>query len=59
MNNLITIKGVRGYIDENGIAHLSLEDVACGFGFIETKSNGAEYVRWGTVESYLKEFGFS
>jgi prophage antirepressor-like protein len=58
MDNLITIKGVRGYIDENGIAQLNIEDVSRGLGFTQSK-NGNEYVRWETVENYLSEFGFS
>ena len=35
MNDLITIKNVRGYIDEKGTAFLNLEDVARGLGFTE------------------------
>ncbi len=58
MSELITINNVRGYSDENGTAQLSLEDVARGLGFTETK-DGREYVRWRTVNGYLKEFGFS
>jgi anti-repressor protein len=57
-NQLITIQGVRGYIDNVGTAHLNLEDVARGLGFIDT-SKGTEYVRWNTVKSYLNDLGFS
>lgn len=56
MSNLITVSNVRGYIDENGTAHLNLEDVARGLGFTETKG---DYIRWQRVEGYLSEFGFS
>ena len=59
MNSLMTIENVRGYLDPaNGTAYLNAEDVARGFGFTQTK-NGAEYVRWETVNGYLREFGFS
>jgi phage antirepressor YoqD-like protein len=57
-NELITISGVRGFIDENGVAQLNLEDVARGLGFTQTK-NGTEYVRWETVYGFLSELGFS
>lgn len=57
MSNLITISGVRGFIDENGVAQLNLEDVARGLGFTRDK-NGTEYVMWDRVEEYLSNFGF-
>ena len=56
MSNLITINNVRGYIDENGTAHLNLEDVARGLGFMETKG---DYVRWQRLDGYLTELKFS
>ncbi|MEK3788780.1 phage antirepressor KilAC domain-containing protein [Paenibacillus sp. FSL K6-1230] len=56
MTQLVTIHGVRGYIDDKGTAQLNLEDVARGLGFTETKGN---YIRWQRVETYLSEFGFS
>lgn len=56
MNDLITISGVRGFIDENGTAQLNLEDVARGLGFTETK-NAKEYVMWRRVFDYLRSFG--
>lgn len=56
MSDLITISGVRGYVDENGTAYLNLEDCARGLGFTETKG---DYIRWQRVEGYLAEFGFS
>ena len=59
MNSLMTIENVRGYLDPaNGTAYLNAEDVARGFGFTESK-NGIEYVRWRTINQYLREFGLS
>lgn len=57
MNELITIKNVRGYSDENGTAYLNLEDVARGLGFTEAKDS--KYIRWQRVNGHLKEFCFS
>lgn len=57
MSNLITISGVRGYIDGNGVAQLNLEDVSRGLGFTQSK-NGNEYVRWERVNGYLENMGF-
>ncbi|MDD5022409.1 MAG: hypothetical protein PHR82_09825 [Endomicrobiaceae bacterium] len=57
MNELITIQGVRGYIDSEGIAHLNLEDVSRGLGFVQYK-DGKEYVRWERVNQYLQELKF-
>src|SRR5665648_407692 len=59
MNDLITVSGVRGYIDENGTAHLHQEDVARGLGFIERKADSTEYIRWGRLNGYLSELGFA
>lgn len=58
MTQLVTIHGVRGYIDDKGMAHLNLEDVARGLGFTDNSKN-MEYVRWNTVKAYLVGFGFS
>lgn len=57
-NGLVTIKNVRGYIGENGIAFLNLEDVARGLGFIDT-SKGTNKIRWARVKEFLKEFNYS
>jgi len=38
MNELITIEKVRGFIGENGIIFLNLEDVARGLGFTQIKN---------------------
>ena len=54
-NEIITIKNVRGYIDEKGIAWLNLEDVAKGLGFTEKSKSGNIVVRWRTVRQYLKD----
>lgn len=57
MNELITIEKVRGYVGENGMIFLNLEDVARGLGFTQIK-NQIEYVRTDRVANYLNEFGF-
>lgn len=54
---IITIKNVRGYIDEKGIAFLNLEDVARGLGFVEIAKSGNEVVRWRTIRKYLLSLG--
>ena len=58
MDNLITVSGVSGYIDENGVAQLNLENCARGLGFIDN-SKGVEYVRWARVDGYLEDFKFA
>ena len=55
MSNLITISGVRGYIDETGTAQLNLEDVARGLGFTRVAESGNEVVRWERVRGYLED----
>ena len=47
-NQIINISGVSCY-EKDGTAYLSLEAVARGLGFTQTK-NGVEYVRWETVD---------
>lgn len=56
--NLLTIKGVRGYIDTLGTAQLNLEDVSRGLGFIQKAASGNQVVRWERVNKYLSDFGF-
>ena len=56
-NSLVCISGVRGY-EEDGVAHLHIEDVARGLGFTEQK-DGVEYVRWRTVDSHLSSLAFA
>lgn len=55
---LITIHGVRGYIDENGTAQLNLEDISRGLGFTTVATSGNEVVRWSRVNGYLTDLGF-
>ncbi|MFF2890764.1 hypothetical protein [Paenibacillus sp. NPDC057967] len=57
MDNLLTISGVRGYVDEAGTAHLNLEDVSRGLGFITVAASGNEVVRWNTAHRYLCDLG--
>lgn len=61
MKNLLSVKNVKGYVDEWGTAFLNLEDVARGLGFekIEIK-NGKEYksIRWARINEYLNSEGF-
>lgn len=58
MNNLsvINISGIDCY-ERNGTAYLKLDTVARGLGFTQEKG-GVEYVRWETVDRYLREIGF-
>lgn len=58
MENLITVKNVKGYVDEKGTAYLNLEDVARGLGFVD-KSKGTEKIRWARVNGYLESFNYS
>lgn len=65
-NEIITIKDVHVYLDENGTAWLNAEDVACGLGFVmvredrvTTSGDTYEAVRWARVNQYLEEFGYS
>ena len=58
---IIKVKGVRGYVDEQNVAWLNVEDVARGLGFVQRQiKNGKEYIslRLETVNRYLAEFGF-
>lgn len=52
-NGLVTIKNVRGYVGENGVAFLNLEDVARGLGW--TRNEG-KYIRWERVEPHFTKF---
>lgn len=58
MSDLITISGVRGFIDKNGVAQLNLEDVSRGLGFTEKAASGNETIRWRTVRGYLGDLNF-
>ena len=60
-NNIMTIKNVRGYINEEGLAFLNVSDVARELGFTKKEfKNSVEYssIRWDRVNKYLSEFGF-
>lgn len=58
MNDLqiMNIGGVDCY-EKDGVAYLKLENVARGLGFTQEKGD-MEYVRWETVNKYLKDLGF-
>jgi len=58
MSKLVTIHGVKGFIDANGTAQLNLEDVSRGLGFIDN-SKGATYVKWDRVRRYLTDIKYS
>lgn len=61
MNELITIKSVRGRLDSDGNPELNLEDVARGLGFVDKQiKNGKEYlvIRKARVNCYLETYGF-
>lgn len=54
------IKNVRGYVGENNVAYLNLEDVARGLGFVKKDKKGdKEYVRINKqiVKNWLMDFG--
>ena len=54
--SVVTIKGIRGYIDDNGTAWLNLEDVSRGLGFITVAASGNETIRWNRVyQKMVKE----
>lgn len=57
MQNLMTVKNVKGYVDKTGTAFLNLEDVARGLGF-EREKNRKMYVMWDRVNKYLEELSF-
>ena len=56
MNEIMNINGIECF-EKDGTAYLKLETVARGLGFTQEKNN-AEYVRWETVNGYLKELNF-
>ena len=60
-NNIMTIENVRGYVDENNVAYLNLEDVARGLGWVKTEiKNGKEYesIRKARILNYLEDISF-
>lgn len=61
MNEVIEFDNVKGFVDENGTVWINAEDVAKGFGFVQTQTkNGKQYksIRWITVNKHLCNFGF-
>jgi len=57
-DKLITISGVRGFIDENGVAKLNLEDIARGLGSPQAASVSSNIVvRWERARTYLEDIG--
>ena len=60
MQNLVTISGVTGYTDKNGTAHLKLEDVARGLGFMKREIKGEstyERINKQAIKAWFIEFG--
>lgn len=55
MSNIIEIEKVRGYIGDDNLIYLNLEDVARGLGFIKIANSGNEVVRWDRVKKYLED----
>lgn len=55
--NIQNIKGVRGYVDADGMVQLNLEDVARGLGFTQVARSGNLSIRWERVEKHLENFG--
>jgi len=57
-NNIMTIENVRGYVDENNVAYLNLEDVARGLGISKKAPSGNIVVRWERLYRYLVDLNF-
>ena len=55
---IVTVEGVRGYVDAQGTIQLNVEDVARGLGFTFVAKSGNVVVRWNRVNEYLNEFEF-
>jgi len=59
-NEIMNINGVQGYLDESGMAHLNLENVARGLGFVkrEVKNNTTyERINKQALKNWFYEFG--
>lgn len=53
---------IRTRIEHDGAIYLNVEDVARGLGFVELNkfsTSGENYIRWSTVNDYLRQFNFS
>lgn len=57
MNSIIEIEKVRGYIGDDNLIYLNLEDVAKGLGFTDESKNGA--VRWARIRKYLEDLNIA
>ena len=55
---IMNVENVRGYVGENEMVYLNLEDISRKLGFVERKPNGVEYVIVNRVKKYLSNFGF-
>lgn len=58
MNDIVTVEGIKAYVDTNGITHIKLRDCAIGIGLAEVRiQNGKEYtkVRWARLREYLRQ----
>lgn len=52
-NEIMNVENVRGYVGENGVLYLNLEDIARGLGFVRKSRNGNEIIRWDRVRFHL------
>ncbi|MBR4153394.1 MAG: ORF6N domain-containing protein, partial [Selenomonadaceae bacterium] len=55
---IVTVQGIKGYVDKKGVAWLNVDDVAFKLGISQTK-NGVEYVRYERINEWIREYGFS
>ena len=55
MNSIVEIKNVKGYIGDDNLIYLNLEDVAKGLGFTKTANSGNEVIRWDRIKKYLED----
>ena len=58
-NYIMTIENVRGYVDENNVAYLNLEDVSRGLGISKKALSGNIVVRWERLYRYLVDLNFT
>lgn len=52
-NEIMNVENVRGYVGENGVLYLNLEDISRGLGFVRKSRNGNEIIRWDRVRFHL------
>ena len=53
------IGNMRGYIDDNAIVYLNVEDSVLGLGFTTIDNKGNEKITWDVVRNLLKRFGYN